>query len=746
MMMEGKTEETLIYANSLEHIQDELKRIDLLIHRMVEQMRGERGEGIPGGCMGLFISEEEINTVLREKIDGGARVFRKSGAGTTVEMLLKLNRRIAERINETLERGGYLTIPWLSHLFHLSPFETDCILFCLAPELDQRYEMLYAYLQNDVTRKRPTAGLIMNLLCLSLEEKINARQFFSERSPLFGQHLLSFSDESREGDNHLLSRALKLDDRIVDFLLGIGGIDRRIRRFTRIVGPCERTDEIIIPETVKLRMKNLLCRINGSGDARDNSGYHRFVCHLKGPPGNGQLQTADAICHEAGLILMEVDTGRLLVGEIPLQLSLELIFREALLQSSAVYFKGFDRLLEESEKDKTKEHVLVDAIVNFHGPVFLEGERSWRPGCSVLPFYSLDFPVPSFQFRKRLWESYLKACPVESGLDINALAGKFRFTVDQIRDALLTAMDISLAGHSNNTPVTTEDLYEGCRTVSNQKLGALSRKIEPRYTWQDLVLPAEKIAQMKDMCSYVKYRHLVYDEWGFDRKLSLGKGLNALFHGPSGTGKTMAAEIIAGELGLDLYKIDLSLVLSKFIGETEKNLSRIFKEAETSNAIIFFDEADTLFGKRTEVKDAHDRYANIEVGYLLQRMEEYEGIVILATNLMKNMDEAFVRRMHFQIEFPFPDEEHRLRIWKTVFPEEAPKDDDIDYQFLAKKFKITGGNIKNIALSAAFLAAENNDIIRMKHIVTSARREFQKMGKLCTQSDFGKYHDVTMEG
>ena len=184
--------------------------------------------------------------------------------------------------------------------------------------------------------------------------------------------------------------------------------------------------------------------------------------------------------------------------------------------------------------------------------------------------------------------------------------------------------------------------------------------------------------------------------------MALGKGLNALFHGSSGTGKTMAAEVIANELKLDLYKIDLSSVVSKYIGETEKNLIKIFKEAETSNSILFFDEADALFGKRSEVKDAHDRYANIEVGYLLQKMEEYEGIVILATNLMKNMDDAFVRRMHFSVEFPFPDEEHRFRIWNTIFPEEAPKDENIDFEFLAKKFKIAGGNIKNIVLCAAF--------------------------------------------
>jgi len=228
----------------------------------------------------------------------------------------------------------------------------------------------------------------------------------------------------------------------------------------------------------------------------------------------------------------------------------------------------------------------------------------------------------------------------------------------------------------------------------------------------------------------------VYGEWGFGRKLSLGKGLSVLFAGPSGTGKTMAAEIIAGELGLDLYKIDLSTVVSKYIGETEKNLSRIFIEAETSNAILFFDEADALFGKRSEVKDSHDRYANIEIGYLLQRMEEYEGVVILATNFRKNMDEAFVRRLHFTVEFPFPNEDDRRRIWERIWPQDTPKSSALNLDFMARRFELTGGNIRNIALASAFLAADNRNIVDMTHLLHATKREYQKMGKVVSESEF----------
>jgi SpoVK/Ycf46/Vps4 family AAA+-type ATPase len=287
-----------------------------------------------------------------------------------------------------------------------------------------------------------------------------------------------------------------------------------------------------------------------------------------------------------------------------------------------------------------------------------------------------------------------------------------------------------------------EDLYQGCKAQSNRNLSSLARKIEPHYNWEDIILPKDTKEQLSEVSRYIKHRGTVYIDWGFDKKLSLGKGLNVLFCGPSGTGKTMAAEIIAKDAGLDLYKIDLSNVLSKYIGETEKNLNKIFGEAETSNAILFFDEADALFGKRSEVKDAHDRYANIEVGYLLQKMEEYEGIVILATNLQGNIDSAFLRRMQFVIEFPFPDEKLRFQIWNRIFPKEAPLAEDVNYKFFSNRLKLAGGNIKNIALAAAFQAAEESCEIGMRQIMHATKREYQKIGKPFLKVDFEPYYKL----
>ena len=261
-----------------------------------------------------------------------------------------------------------------------------------------------------------------------------------------------------------------------------------------------------------------------------------------------------------------------------------------------------------------------------------------------------------------------------------------------------------------------------------------------------MVLPRLTLQRVKEIAFAIKCRHIVYSDWGFEQRIASGKGLKSLFAGASGTGKTMAAGVIARELELDLYKIDLSSIVSKYIGETEKNLDRIFRAAQSSNAILFFDEADALFGKRSEVKDAHDRYANIEVAYLLQKIEEYEGVVILASNLSKNIDDAFSRRMHYVVEFPLPDESYRERLWRTMFPSEVPLSNDVDFQFLARKFPIAGGDIRNVALDAAFLAAQDGKVVTMRQLARALARQMMKQGKIPSAMDFQQYHGLIVDG
>jgi SpoVK/Ycf46/Vps4 family AAA+-type ATPase len=321
------------------------------------------------------------------------------------------------------------------------------------------------------------------------------------------------------------------------------------------------------------------------------------------------------------------------------------------------------------------------------------------------------------------------------------VSAKFTLSGGQVARAARLAADLaSLRG----SEAGRDDLLAAARAVSNQGLVALARKLEPLYRWDDIVVPASVRQQLKEIQAAAEHRDLILVVWGFAERMSRGKGLNVLFSGASGTGKTMAAEVIANQLGLDLYEIDLATVVSKYIGETEKNLKRIFSEAQLSNAILFFDEADALFGKRSEVRDAHDRYSNIDIAYLLQLMEEYEGTVILATNLSRNIDEAFARRMHHVVEFPLPDEDLRSRIWARVFPPPAPVG-QLDLDFLARRFKLAGGGIRGAALGAAALAAADGGRIEMRHVALAVGREYQKSGRLPSHADFGPYYQGVLE-
>jgi SpoVK/Ycf46/Vps4 family AAA+-type ATPase len=341
-------------------------------------------------------------------------------------------------------------------------------------------------------------------------------------------------------------------------------------------------------------------------------------------------------------------------------------------------------------------------------------------------------PPPDVGVRRAAWAATLS----RSGLTVDPewldeLAEQFRLTPGQVRDAVA---EVRRGAATRPDPASLADWYAACRRQASRRLGELAHKLSPPHRWDDLVLDDDHLDQLREICNQVRQRERVLGEWGLEGRIATSRGLSALFAGPPGTGKTMAAGVIANQLGLDLYRIDLSQVVSKYVGETEKNLSRIFAEAESSNAVLLFDEADALFGKRTEVSDAHDRYANIETSYLLQRMEEYQGIAILASNLRQNMDEAFLRRLRFVVEFPFPDAAQRLRIWQRHLLADAPLDHDLDLELLAERLPVSGGSIRNIVLAAAFLAAGEGRPIGMAHLLRAARREYQKVGKL--------WHDV----
>jgi SpoVK/Ycf46/Vps4 family AAA+-type ATPase len=683
---------------------NQLERIDTLIYQEVQKARQRHNQ--EEQFQGLVISEKEVDELLAQP-PGGAR-FASS----------------ADTPSPSRHRCDNSRLSKLAALFQLTPFDVDCLMISLAPELDSRYERLYGYLQDDVTKRWPSVDLILNLLCPTFEKKMVGRDCFQSAAPLVRHRLIELFEEPSHPRPTTLGKHVKADERIVNFLLGSDEPDTRLGLYLKRLETDTGLASLVLPDDLRSRL----------GRLAEHRRELDTVVFLRGPYGSGRKALAAALCHELGFKLFAIDLKQMAAGaESEWRSLLALAIREAALQPAAFYGSGFDSLI--SDEKEAFRRALMQELDARKGWSFLAAETAWQPAgeLSCPLFIQLELPRPPHSERVQLWENWLGK---SSELDVSGLASKFRFSPGQIRDASVAALNLANQRDPSAGVVERADLYEACRLQSNRKLSDLAKKIKPHYTWDDIILPADRVRQLREICNCVKYRGVVYEQWGFDRKLSLGKGLDVLFSGPPGTGKTMAAEIIAGELSLELYKIDLSSMVSKYIGETEKNLARVFQEAETSNAILFFDEADALFGKRSEVRDSHDRYANIEVGYLLQRMEEYEGIVILATNFRRNMDEAFVRRIHFTVDFPFPDEADRRQIWETIWPKQTPRHSDVDLDQISRRFEIAGGNIRNIALGAAFLAADNGGDVKMQHLLHATRREYQKMGKVVSHREF----------
>ena len=726
------------YESSNAHLWDELALLDLRLLREVQRVRRISSGALGEEFRGLLVSENHIDALLEQG------VLNRNGSQADSRDLplriLALQQTIESRIQTSLEQGIPLRLKRLQDIFHLSSWDAGVLILCLAPEVDLHYETLYAYLQDDVGKKRPTVNLALTLLCDNLEERVARRKSFGYSGSLLRHELVQISEDTYSKDGSFLAQVLRLDPRITNFLLGIDALDSRLLSAAHSDLVHTSWDDVVLSP-------DILSDLNAF---REHLG-HWFpeqpgpLLQLVGPRGSGKKTLARALSKDLAKPLLIVDIGGSQESESPPEKLVRLAFREALLQNAVLYWENFHLLFNDDSQHRALQQAMYREFSQRFQLTIIAGEVPWRldQGLEELSMFTVHLPLPEFPERRILWEICLDAHQNQiSPPDLALIASKFNFSGGQIKRVVATGRDLAQLRFWQDPVITSEDLYVAARWHSGQRLSVLAQKIQVHYSWDDIVLPLDQKTQLREMCGYIANRSVVYGQWGFQRKSNLGKGLNVLFAGPSGTGKTMSAEIMAGELGLDLYKIDLSSIVSKYIGETEKNLDRIFREAQDSNAILFFDEADALFGKRSEVRDSHDRYANIEISYLLQKMEEYQGIVILATNFRKNIDEAFVRRLHVAVEFPFPEEEYRLQIWQQIFPSEAPLDDTVDLSFLARHFKAAGGNIKNIAVSAAFLAAQEGTAIGMRHMIWATKREYQKIGRLLVESEFGPYFEL----
>ncbi|MDD3569875.1 MAG: AAA family ATPase [Lachnospiraceae bacterium] len=411
------------------------------------------------------------------------------------------------------------------------------------------------------------------------------------------------------------------------------------------------------------------------------------------------------------------------------------IFSEAYLKVADLCFFNFSIL---PPQEQWREPIILNLMKQLQGygirTLLTSEELEYIGIIKDIDYIQIKVPMPTVDEQNRLWENHLKGYSLCNSFNLSELSAKFELTPKQIKNAAYEAKILS-----EGKIISSSVLQSCCYNQTLVNLSEIAQRIEPVFTWNDLVLPSSLKKGIKQSCNHIKLKNTVYNEWNFSQRFSYGTGVNILFAGAPGTGKTMVAQVIANELEMELYRIDLSAVVSKFIGETEKNLQKVFDEAKKSSVILFFDEMDSLFGKRSETQDAHDKYANMETAYLLQKIENYNGIVLMATNYLTNIDEAFIRRIHFIFSVPFPTEENRLLLWTQSFPKEADMGNDIDFGFLAHKFEISGAIIKNIALSGAFMAAADNLPISMKHLIKAAYLELSKQGKIMLKEDFGQY-------
>ena len=706
--------------NAVEYLGHECRWLELLLQRQVLRLRKIAADD-PDNFRGLYIADAEVDALLANSDDPEA-------AGQ-ISLLENQIQAIQQENSRLRHDAPHLPLEQLKARFGLSELECRIFLVAVAAELDLRYQTLYAYVQNDVTRKLPTVDLALKLLCSRREEQWAARKLFSEDAPLFRHALVQFADERQDRDLPLPSRSLKVPRRVTDFLLGEDALAAELASSCCRIQPRHGIEQLDLCPELKTQLQRALPSFKQGG-----------VALLRGREGSGRCRTAQAVCHELGLKLVVCDLNRTPANQEKLA---ALLGRECLLSGSGLYLKLPGFTTPELEKHSFN---LMSELEDGRFPIFIASEKETdsRVTLRTTPQFRFSLEVPELSVRRKLWKRELNGSALGTHMEaeLSVLAGKFRFTPGQIRDVVSEARNLALLRDAGHYDVDPADVYSAARIRCNTGLQKLAHKVELLFQWNDLVLPGRVLRQLREVVNSVRLRHIVHAQWRFDLRVGKNSGINVLFSGLSGTGKTMAASVLARELNLELYKIDLSSVVSKYIGETEKNLNRIFDEAEYSSAVLFFDEADALFGKRSEVKDAHDRHANIEVAFLLQRIEQFSGLAILATNISRNMDSAFTRRMQHIVEFPFPDAGYRERIWRGMFPAQAPLAEDVDIPFLARQFDLSGGHIRNVVMGAAFLAAEQQQPISMRHLVQATGREYQKIGKLPSRAEFLGHFDV----
>ena len=717
---------TNCYKSNSEYLQDQMRIIDAYLAQyskvFVEKLHTSGKTHLKRTCTNL----EEMEHALTQG------VFHYEESPEEIDELKDLvNNRIYNTLknNQNGENSVFLPFEYLSSIFKLTDFERFVVMLSFAVEIDRKYEKIFGFLNDYGSMRHPTVQTACMTYNLADNVLMKNMTKFHSNSKLMKYF---FKDD----DTSLAGMQLKLMNTIVGFLLDADLETIVMPEYLRLYMPDEDPGTLHTHHLVKERLGAYLSNLE-TVDSR------RIVMNINGPEGIGKLKQVKNFCHNnnhaavimnANLLDWFYNDSRKSYRKVLKELAQILLIHQAVL------------VIDDVEMDENSDLVsalfedFLSDIAKFVKVTFILSDKEipsiTRPDHEIT-ILRIKMDHPSGQLRKSIFDNSISKFRYDVSADLDSIASKFLFTPEQIENAVYDAVE--LTKWQNKDHIDSHTLHVACRSQLNHNLHERARRIESGGSWDQLILPKSSKKTLSEICSHVKYKSHVLDTWKFKEHLSYGTGLAALFAGPPGTGKTYSARILAKELDLELYKVDLSQMISKYIGETEKNISALFEDAAGSSAILLFDEGDALFGKRTEMKDSHDRYANVETAFLLQKVEAYEGISLLTTNFMQNIDPAFLRRFRFVVHFPIPDVESRLQIWKGIYPEQVPISKHVDFEFLAKTFELTGGHIKNVALSSAFKAASNDGKVDMKSIMLSIQHELGKTGKAVLRSDFGEF-------
>jgi len=601
------------------------------------------------------------------------------------------------------EAGEFLpALTLLSQQLELSFFEQQTLLLCAAMALDTRIASLCAQAQDDSQQPYPTFALALSLF------DHPAWDVVSPDRPLRYWRLIEIHPS---GVQPITTSPLRADERIVNYLKGLNYLDDRL---SSLMFPINQETIERLPDSQQKSLEEILRSLQASSQRAP-------IVQLLGNDSISKQSVAQSVCKALNLYLYRLPADLLPTQITELETFARLWQRESRLLPLALYIDM--QPLDDGEPKAERITALRHFLARSHGIIFLNPREI---GLSLdRATVTIDVAKPTVIEQRQIWEAALETTSPKIPMQLASQFNLNGSTIYQIAQSTLTECDReNLDDH----------LWKRCLNATRPALDHLAQRLDPKATWEEIVLSDEALDLLHQIAHQVRQRSAVYDDWGFRRRMNRGLGVSALFAGESGTGKTMAAEVLANDLHLNLYRIDLSSVVSKYIGETEKNLRRLFDAAEEGGALLFFDEADALFGKRSEVKDSHDRYANIEVNYLLQRIESYQGLAILATNLKSSLDSAFLRRLRFVISFPFPSVSDRQHLWQKAFPADTPTQ-DLDFKHLAR-FNLAGGSIHTIAINAAFLAATANTPVTMTHLLAATRSEFRKLERPINEADF----------